>query len=108
MEMKGYCRVICLWILFAMLLAASSSLIYFLNDKSSTVDVIDPVTNKIVQTIGGMGEPHGVAFSKDGSRAYITSEVFRSLNVVDTKTGKLIKKIPLSGKPNLPAITNDG
>lgn len=107
--MKSYLRMLSyFWILFSMPLAASTSLIYVLNDMSSTIHVIDPVTNKVVQTIGEMGEPHGVTFSKDGTRAYITSEKLRSLNVVETKTGKLIKKVPLSGKPNLPALSTDG
>lgn len=83
--------------------------IYVLNRDSSSIDVIDSATNKVVQTIQGIAEPQAAVFSPDGSRAYITSESSdRSLNVVDTKTGNIIKKVLLSGRANHPAITNDG
>jgi DNA-binding beta-propeller fold protein YncE len=70
-------------------LAASTTSIWVLNLVGTTVDVINPITNKIVQTIKGIPIPHDVAFSPDGSRAYVTSEL-GALYVVDTKTGKII------------------
>jgi YVTN family beta-propeller protein len=97
-----------LWILLAMPLVASAARVYVLNGAGDTVDVIDPVTNKVVQVIPGMEKPHGVAVSPDGSRVYITLEFDSILDVVDRKTGNTIKKVPLSGRPNLPAVTKDG
>ena len=104
-----FCWLIYFWILLAMPLAASTSRIYVLNNGGTTVDVIDPATNKVVQTIEGIPKPHGVIFSPDGTRAYITSESENTIYSVDTKTGKTIRKLVLSpGSANLPAITKDG
>ena len=52
--------------------------------------------------------PHGVTFSPDGKRAYITCEAESTLWATDTKTGKLIAKAPLSGHPNNVSISKDG
>jgi YVTN family beta-propeller protein len=102
-------RLSVLWILLAMPLAASTSRIYVLNNGGSTVDVIDATTNKVLQKIEGIPNSHGVTFSPDGSRAYITSETENALYSVDTKSAKILKKIVLSpGSANLPAITKDG
>lgn len=98
-----------LWIILAMPLAASTSRIYVLAIDRDTIDVIDPVTNKVIQTIKGIPKPLQAAFSPDGSRAYITSETSEhNLYVVNTKTGEVIKKVLLSGRPCMPAITKDG
>jgi YVTN family beta-propeller protein len=95
-------------ILLAMPLAASTFRIYVLSSGGGTIQVIDPATNKVVQTIDEISVPAGIVFSPDGSRAYVTDEAENSLVVLDTKTGKVIKRIPVSGHPNLPAITPDG
>jgi len=97
-----------LWVLIALPLAASTARIYVLNSAGDSVDVIDPVTNKIVQVIEGIEASHGVTFSPDGTRAYITNEPEKTLDVVDTKLGKIIKRVPMSGLPNLPVVTTDG
>jgi DNA-binding beta-propeller fold protein YncE len=109
-EMKRYfCRLSFLWIILAMPLAASTSRIYVLAIDKDTIDVIDPLTNNVVQTIRGVPKPLQAAFSPDGSRAYITSETSEhNLYVVDTKTGETITKVLLSGRPCMPAITVDG
>jgi YVTN family beta-propeller protein len=52
--------------------------------------------------------PHGVAFSPDGSRAYISCEAENTLWATDTKTGELLGKASLSGHPNNIAISKDG
>jgi YVTN family beta-propeller protein len=108
-------KLTCLWVLLALPAVAGTTRIWVLNigsDGSNSIDVIDPATNKIVQTIEGIREPHGVAFSPDGNRAYVTSESEESkdaLYLVDTTSGKILKKAPLSGRRgNVPAITIDG
>jgi YVTN family beta-propeller protein len=106
---RSFCKLSFLWILVALPLAASTSRIWVLNYTGNTVDVIDPVTNKVVQSIDTILRPSGGAISPDGTRAYITSETSEhNLVVVDTKTGKIISKVLLSGRPNLPAVTKDG
>jgi YVTN family beta-propeller protein len=51
---------------------------------------------------------HGVAFSPDGKRAYLTCEADNTLWTTDTKTGKLVGKTALSGHPNNLAVSLDG
>src|SRR6202051_3952462 len=98
-----------LGILFAGLpLAAATARIYVANRGGTTIDVIDPATNKVVEVIKGIESPEVVRFSLDGSRLYITSRSEDVLDVRDRKSGKQIKKVPLSGWANDAAVTSDG
>ena len=82
--------------------------LYVTNSAGNTVDVIDPATNKQVQTIYGIELPHGVVFSPDGSRVYISNEAESILDVVDGSNGHILEKVPLGGHPNNLTITKDG
>src|SRR5580700_6349776 len=95
-------------LLLALPVFSASVRIYQTNSAGDHVDVIDPVTNKVVFKVEGIEVPHGVAFSPDGKRAYITCESESTLWATDTTTGKLIWKAPLSGHPNNLAVSNDG
>src|SRR5215831_11587177 len=107
--MKPYLRCLKhLWILLALPLAARTTRVYVLNNAGADISVVDPATNKVVQTIEGIEVPHGVDFSPDGSRAYIGDEADHTLNVLDTRSGKIIGKVPVGGKPNLASATKDG
>ena len=102
-----------LWIVmglaFAVLpLAAATARIYVANRGGTTIDVIDPATNKVVEVIRGIESPEAVRFSPDGSRLYITSRSEDVLDVRDRKSGKTIKKVPLSGWANDAMVTKDG
>lgn len=110
MGLTRYCVfLIYLWLLLAIPLAASTVRICVANYADTTVDCIDPMTNKVVQVIDGFEVPHGIAFSPDGKRIYVSDEGSEAvLDVVDQKTGKIINKVPLSGIPNNIAITQDG
>jgi len=104
-------RLLCLrhlWILLAMPLTAGTVRIYVANKAGTTIDVIDPETNKVVKVIGDIESPEIARFSPDGSRTYITSGGENVLDVLDTKSGKLIKKVPLSGWANECTVTSDG
>jgi YVTN family beta-propeller protein len=72
---------------------------FITNSAGDSVDVIDPATNKIVQAIAGIEVPHGVNFSPDGSRVYVSNEADATLDVVDRRSGGIIAKVPLSGHP---------
>ncbi len=78
------------------------------NSAGDSVDVIDPVTNKVVGEIPGIEVNHGVAVAPDGSRIYISDEAQSTLDVADGKTLKVTKRIPLSGHPNNIALVPDG
>jgi len=52
--------------------------------------------------------PHGINFSPDGTRVYISNESESVLDVVNRENGEILKTIPLSGRPNNIAVTKDG
>ena len=97
-----------IWLLLAIPLAAATSRIYVLNNAGTTISVIDPASNKIVQTLEGIEVPEGAHFSPDGSRVYVTNGSEKFLDVLDRKTGKLIKRVPISGYANDLAVTPNG
>src|ERR1700733_10268841 len=78
------------------------------NSAGDNVDVIDPVTNKVVGEIKGIEVNHGVAVAPDGTRIYVSDEAASTLDVADAKTLQVIKRIPLSGHPNNITVTPDG
>ncbi len=57
--------------------------------RGDSVHVIDPATNKVVQEIKGIEAAHGINFSPDGARVYISNEADSTLDVVDRKNGKM-------------------
>lgn len=97
-----------LMLLAALPLVAGSVRIWQTNSAGDDVDVIDPATNTVVLKVNGIEVPHGVAFSPDGKRAYISCESERTLIAVDTKTGKHLGNAPLTGLPNNISISKDG
>lgn len=78
------------------------------NSAGDSVDVIDPVTNKVVGVIPDIEANHGVAVAPDASRIYVSDEAMSTLDVVDSRSLKVTKRIPLSGHPNNIAIAPDG
>lgn len=103
-----YCGLACILLLVALPPAPSSVRIYQTNSAGDEVDVIDAATNEIVLVVKDIEVPHGVAFSPDGTRAYISCEAESTLWATDTKTGKLLGKAHLSSHPNNIAISKDG
>jgi YVTN family beta-propeller protein len=88
--------------------AAGTVRIYVTNSAGDAIDVIDPVSNKVVQEIKDVVGAHGIAFSPDATRVYVSNEETSTLDVFDRKTGKLIKKVALSDHPNNISVTKNG
>src|SRR5712675_2748570 len=86
--------------------SAETAFVYVTNSAGDDIDVINPLTNKVVQTIPIVGA-HGVNFSPDGSRVYVSNEATSTLDVFDQKTGKLMKQVKLSNHPNNISVAND-
>jgi YVTN family beta-propeller protein len=106
--MKTVFQTSCFAFALALPLAAASVRVYQTNSAGDVVDIIDPATNKVVMKIKDIEVPHGVTFSPDGTRAYISCEAENTLWATDTKTGKVIAKVPLSGHPNNVSASKDG
>src|SRR5580658_5950149 len=88
--------------------SAATVRIYVTNSAGDTIDVIDPVSNKVVQKIKDIVGAHGDAFSPGASRVYVSNEETSTLDVFERKSGKLIKKVPLSDHPNNISVTKNG
>jgi YVTN family beta-propeller protein len=88
--------------------AAGEVRVFVTNSAGDSVDIIDPATNRIVQSIAGIEVPHGVNFSPDGRRVYVSNEADATLDVVERQSGAITAKVPLSGHPNNIAVTKDG
>jgi YVTN family beta-propeller protein len=97
-----------LLILGAMPAAGGTARIYVTNHAGTTISVVDPASNKVVEEIKDIEVPEAVDFARDGSRLYITQGPENVLTVLDRKTQREIKKIPLSGHANDLAVTPDG
>ena len=101
-------RMISRLLLLSLPLMAGSVRVWQTNSAGDEVDVIDPASNKVVLKVKDIEVPHGVTFSPDGTRAYISCEAEKTLWATDAKTGKLLGKAPLSGHPNNISISKDG
>src|SRR6202167_6209236 len=88
--------------------SAATVRVYVTNSAGDTIDVIDPVSHKVVQEIKDVVGAHGIAFSPDASRVYVSNAETSTLDVFDRKSGKLIKKVPLSDHPNNISVTKNG
>jgi YVTN family beta-propeller protein len=72
------------------------------NPAGHRVTVIDPASNTVTGTIdlGNSLEPLGVAFDRQGDKAYVTNQLGRSVSVLDTNTETKLSDITLSPLTN--------
>jgi YVTN family beta-propeller protein len=106
---RGFALIAGVFVYACLLRAAPNKVrIIQTNSAGDSVDIIDPVTNKVVGRIEGVEANHGVAVAPDGSRIYISDEAEGTLDVADGNTLKIVKRIPLSGRPNNIAASPDG
>ncbi len=82
---------------------------YVANSGSSSLSIIDTLTNTLITTIpltGGF--PYGVTLSPNGNLLYITSIADGTVSVFNTSTNALITAILVGATPNGLATTPDG
>lgn len=73
-----------------------------------SIDIVDPITFKIVSRIRCVSSPDRVEFSPDGNTAYVPDRVEHDITVIDTRTGAIRAKIPLIARPNTSVLARDG
>lgn len=73
-----------------------------------SIDIVDPVTMKIVSQIRCISSPDRAEFSPDGNTAYVPDRVEHDDTVIDTRTGAIEAKIPLINAPNTSVLARDG
>ncbi|OPY29291.1 MAG: SMP-30/Gluconolaconase/LRE-like region [Methanocella sp. PtaU1.Bin125] len=75
----------------------------------SRVYVIDGSSYAIKHQIDTLNGPRGVAFSPDGTKAYVTNGYGDTLSVIDTATRSVARTVSLGrARPNKVAVTTDG
>ncbi|MBA2516477.1 MAG: bifunctional YncE family protein/alkaline phosphatase family protein [Solirubrobacterales bacterium] len=72
-----------------------------LNPPGNSVTVIDPDAGTVLKKIdlGAALQPFGVAFARDGRKAYVTNWLGRNVNVIDTTTEEKIAEVALDPDP---------
>ena len=81
------------------------------NNSSRNVSVVDLTTLKVTATIDLAAGPTGVAFTLDGSEAYVSTVgdgPTDVVEVIDTATYRVIDSIPVGRTPNMVAVRPDG
>lgn len=81
---------------------------YVTNYGSSTVSVIDTVTDAVTATIPVAQSPYDVAFAPDGSRAYVPAYDANAVIVIDPVNDTVVGTIAGFSGPTSVAITSDG
>ena len=88
---------------------APDGLIYITCENSAKVAVIDPATNRVIDTIeSGSTNGHRLAISGDGQRIYTDNEEDATVSVIDLPKRKLIGKIATPEKLSGIAVSEDG
>ncbi|WP_259053540.1 YncE family protein [Methylohalomonas lacus] len=73
--------------------------LYVINQAAATVIVIDERTGERQETIAVPPGPVGLAFSGDGSRAYVTHPEQGQVSVIDTAQRQVLRSIDVGGMP---------
>ncbi len=85
----------------------------FLTEGGSTANqvvVVDTQTNLVVGSPIPVGtNPHGIAITPDGRRAYVANSGSNTVSVIDTQTKQIVgSPIPVGQRPNAIAIAPNG
>jgi YVTN family beta-propeller protein len=89
--------------------APDGSHFYVSNEAESTLDVVDPKTLKITNSIPLTGHPNNISISKDGRRVYVAIAVAPgAVDVIDTPSMERVKSIAVKGAVHNTYVTPDG
>ena len=77
------------------------------NIDDDTISIIDTKIYRILGTIPVSKGPMGIAFSRNGKLAYVSTKD-KFVNVIDTMAHKVIKKIPVGPNPHFLVLGPDG
>jgi len=73
----------------------------------SPVSVVDLKQNKMIKELDTGDTPHGLAFTKDGTRLFLVSPKNDTLSVIDAYKHEVIKTIPVGNNPQYVALSPD-
>lgn len=75
-----------------------SSEVWVVDSIESCVSVVDPALAAVVRTIRVGAEPHGIVFTTNGDRAYVTCSAAERVDVVSTSSYRVVNSIPIPAK----------
>jgi YVTN family beta-propeller protein len=81
--------------------------IWVLNQQGGNIDIVDPITKKILRRINCISSPDRAEFSRDGNTAYVPDRVEHNVTVIDTRTGAIKAKVPVVARPNTSVLSRD-
>jgi YVTN family beta-propeller protein len=81
---------------------------YISNTGGSTVSVINQSTDTVTRTITTGSAPYGIAYSPDGTLAYVAVESQNKVSVISTATDTIVNSITVGSKPRGVVMSPDG
>jgi YVTN family beta-propeller protein len=73
--------------------------VLYVANPLSSISVVDLAANKVIKDIDSEITPHGLSFTKDGSRLFIVNIYNNTLSVIDAQKHELINTIPVGKNP---------
>ena len=73
--------------------------VLYVANPLSSISVVDLADNKVIKDIYSEITPHGLSFTKDGSRLFIVDIHNNTLSVIDAQKHELINTIPVGKNP---------
>jgi YVTN family beta-propeller protein len=77
---------------------AGTNELWVVDAIESCIAIVDPSLGAVTRTIRVGGEPHGLVFTPNGDRAYVTCSGVDRVDVVDTATYAVAKSIPIPAR----------
>jgi YVTN family beta-propeller protein len=92
---------------FGLAVSPDDSFVYVANNGDDTVSVVDTATEVVIATRSLEGRPRDVAFTRDGSKAYVTARG-GLIAAFDTTTHDIVDTFELGGQPFGIKLSPDG
>lgn len=69
-------------------------------EDAGKLAILDYDSHEVLEEVSAGTKPHGIVFSPDGDRAFVTDEEGGNVLVIDVAERLVVEEIPVGGKPN--------